>query len=172
MISLSQFQNNPSRCLIKRATETCNLFCNIADHSCKTSWIAMLRVLPPIFKSLNNLICCQIGLMWVVKRATLLFNSFCRNAARQVAFTTFLAVIQGQVLPLIDLKLHVLNHWEQLWQIICKIYVKQKYYGWCRLQSCTQIFCYDSLINTAFCLLRCGGYSRATYILGNCKIKY
>ena len=37
--------------------------------------IAMLAVLP----------CCKTGLMWVVKRATLLFNSFCSNVATQVA---------------------------------------------------------------------------------------
>ena len=36
----------------------------------------MLRVLPPMFKPVNNLICCQTGLMWVVKHATSLFNSF------------------------------------------------------------------------------------------------
>ena len=47
--------------------------------------IAMLGVLPPTFKPVNNLTCCKTGLMWVVKRATLLFNSFCSNVARQVA---------------------------------------------------------------------------------------
>ena len=30
----------------------------------------MLRVLPPTLKPVNNLICCQRGLIWVVKRAT------------------------------------------------------------------------------------------------------
>ena len=45
----------------------------------------MLRVLPPTFKPVNILICCKTGLMWVVKRATSLFNSFCSNVARQVA---------------------------------------------------------------------------------------
>ena len=45
----------------------------------------MLRVLPPTFKPINNLICCKTGLMWVVKRATLLFNLFCSNVAKQVA---------------------------------------------------------------------------------------
>ena len=43
-----------------------------------------LRVLPPTFKPVNNLICCKTGLMGVVKRATSLFNSFCSNVARQV----------------------------------------------------------------------------------------
>ena len=35
----------------------------------------MLRVLPPTLKPVNNLICCKRGLIWVVKRATSLFNS-------------------------------------------------------------------------------------------------
>ena len=34
----------------------------------------MLRVLPPTFKPVNNLICCKTGLMWVVKLATSQFN--------------------------------------------------------------------------------------------------
>ena len=56
----------------------------VLQHSCKTSWIVMLRVLPLTFKPVNNLICSKTGLMWVVKRATSL-NSFCSNVARQVA---------------------------------------------------------------------------------------
>ena len=47
-----------------------------------------LRVLLPTFKPVlkNNLICCKTGLMWVVKRATSLFTSFCSNyVAKQVA---------------------------------------------------------------------------------------
>ena len=36
----------------------------------------MLRVLTRMFKPVNNLICCKTGLMWVVKHATSLFNSF------------------------------------------------------------------------------------------------
>ena len=55
--------------------KTCNLSCNII---CKRSWIAMLHVLPPTFKHVNNLICCKTGLMWVAKRAIAPFNSFCR----------------------------------------------------------------------------------------------
>ena len=38
-----------------------------------------------LHSDVNNLICCKTGLMWVVKRATSLFNSFCSNVARQVA---------------------------------------------------------------------------------------
>ena len=49
----------------------------VLQHCCKTSWIAMLRVWPPTFRAVNNLICCKAGLMWVVKCAKLLFNSFC-----------------------------------------------------------------------------------------------
>jgi len=40
----------------------------------------MLRVLPPTFKPVNNLICCKTG-----SGATSLFNLFCSNVARQVA---------------------------------------------------------------------------------------
>ena len=39
----------------------------------------------PLSKPVNNLICCMPGLMWVVKRATSLFTSFCYSVARQVA---------------------------------------------------------------------------------------
>ena len=45
----------------------------------------MLRVLPPMFKPVNNLICCKTGFMWGVKCATSLFISFCSNVAKQVA---------------------------------------------------------------------------------------
>ena len=54
-------------------------------HCCKTRWIAILRLLPRMFKPINNLICCKACLMWVVKRATSLSNSFCSNVAKQVA---------------------------------------------------------------------------------------
>ena len=56
----------------------------VLQHCCKTSWIAMFRLLPPVFKPVNNLICCKTGLMWVGKRPTLLVNSFCSNVTRQV----------------------------------------------------------------------------------------
>ena len=42
-------------------------------------------VLQPLFKPVNNQICCKSRLMWLVKRARYLFDSFCRNVARQVA---------------------------------------------------------------------------------------
>ena len=45
----------------------------------------MLRVLPPTSKPVNNLICCKIGLMRVVKPATRLFNLFCGSVAKKVA---------------------------------------------------------------------------------------
>ena len=41
--------------------------------------------LQPMFKPVNNLICCKTDLMWVIKRATSLFNLFCSNVAKQVA---------------------------------------------------------------------------------------
>ena len=46
----------------------------VLQHCGKTSWIALLLVLPLTFKPFNNLICCKTGLMWVVKCATSLFN--------------------------------------------------------------------------------------------------
>ena len=45
----------------------------------------MLRVLPPMFNPVNNLICCKTDFMWVVKRTTSLFNSFCSNVEKQAA---------------------------------------------------------------------------------------
>ena len=42
-------------------------------------------VLQPLFKPVNNQICCKSGLLWLVKRATYLLDSFCSNVARQVA---------------------------------------------------------------------------------------
>ena len=49
----------------------------------------MLRVLPLTFKPVNNLICYKTGLMWVVKGASSLFNSFYSNVAKQVTFSGF-----------------------------------------------------------------------------------
>ena len=59
--------------------KTRNLFCHSAAK------LAMLPVLSLTLKPVSNLICCKTGLMWVVKRATSLFNSFCSNVARQGA---------------------------------------------------------------------------------------
>ena len=52
----------------------------VLQHCCKV----MLCVLSPMFKSVNNLIYCKTGLMWVVKCSASLFNSFCSNVAGQV----------------------------------------------------------------------------------------
>ena len=79
---MSIFSHNVAKGTEKRTTKNVQL---VLQHCCKTSWIAMLRILPPMFKPVNNLICCQTGLMWVVKHTTLLFNSFWSNVARQVA---------------------------------------------------------------------------------------
>ena len=46
----------------------------------------MLRVLPPSFKPVKNLICYKTGFLWVVKSALSLFNLFCSNVAGQVAW--------------------------------------------------------------------------------------
>ena len=43
----------------KRATKNMQL---LLQHCCKTSWKAMLHVLPPTFKPVNNLIWCKTGL--------------------------------------------------------------------------------------------------------------
>ena len=66
----------------KRATKNAQL---VLQYCYKTSWVVVLRVFPPTFTPVNNLICCQTGLMWVVKREALLFNSFFSNVAGQVA---------------------------------------------------------------------------------------
>ena len=68
------------------ATKMYNVFCNIVANELNTA--AMLRVLSPKFKPVNNQICCKIGLIWVVKPETSLFNSFSSNVARQVACFT------------------------------------------------------------------------------------
>ena len=58
----------------------------VLQNCCWTSWKAMLSVLPPTsVKPVNNLICCKTGLVWVLKLATSLFDSFCRVVAWQVA---------------------------------------------------------------------------------------
>ena len=66
----------------KQATKNTQI---LLQHCWKTSWKAMLHVLPPTFKPVNNLICCKTGLIWLVKRVTSLCNSFCCNFAKQVA---------------------------------------------------------------------------------------
>ena len=50
-------------------------------------------VLQPLFKPVNNQICCKSGLLWLVKRATYLLDSFCSNVARQVAGFCLLPVL-------------------------------------------------------------------------------
>ena len=66
----------------KRATKNMQL---LLQHCCKTSWKAMLHVLPHTFKPVNNLTWCKTGSTRVVKRATSLCNSFCSNVAKQVS---------------------------------------------------------------------------------------
>ena len=67
---------------VKRATKNVQL---VLQHCCETSCIAMLRVFPPMFEPVLQQIRSQGFFSWVVKRATSLYNSFCRNAAKQVA---------------------------------------------------------------------------------------
>ena len=95
----------------KRATKNEQL---VLQHCCKTSSIAMLRVLPPMFKPVNKLICCKRGLMLVEKRAISLFNSFYSKVAKQVARFLLLVLphlyhrtcINISSLSLLDNKLH------------------------------------------------------------------
>ena len=61
---------------VKPASKTCNLFLRKK---------AMLRVLTPSLKPVNNL-SCKTDLMWVAKRATWGLNPFCSNVARKVSF--------------------------------------------------------------------------------------
>ena len=51
----------------------------------QTRWMAMLRVLPPTFKPVNNLICCKTVLMWDGKTRNIAIELVCSNVARQVA---------------------------------------------------------------------------------------
>ena len=67
--------------LSKKGNKNVQLF---FQHCCKTSGKAMLRVLPPTFKPVNNLICCKAGLMWVCKTHNISIQLVCSNVARQV----------------------------------------------------------------------------------------
>ena len=70
------------RVTVKKATKNVQLF---LEHCCKTSWIAMLRVLPPTKTNLATLFIARQVRTWVVKRATSVFNWFCSNVAKRVA---------------------------------------------------------------------------------------
>ena len=60
-----------------------NLFYSIAAKWVEKQWWAFYH---PWFNPVNNLICCsRTALIWVVKGAMSLFNSFCSNAAGQDA---------------------------------------------------------------------------------------
>ena len=72
---------NKTKAAVKRATKNVQL---VLQHCCKPSWIAMLRVLPPMFDPLLQEIRMQGLFSWVVKRATSLFNSFCSHVAKQI----------------------------------------------------------------------------------------
>ena len=73
---------NKTKAAVKRATKNMQL---VLQHCCKPSWIAMLRVLPPMFDPVLQEIRMQGLFSWVVKRATSLFNSFCSYVAKQIA---------------------------------------------------------------------------------------
>ena len=77
-MNLKILQKKKKKDTEKRATKNVQL---VMQHCCKATWIGMLRGLLTSFKPVNNLICCKTGLMWVVKRATSLFNSLCHAAS-------------------------------------------------------------------------------------------
>ena len=52
---------------------------------CRTSWIAMLHILPSTFEPFLLQIRLQGLFSWVVKCTTSLFNSFCSKVTKQVA---------------------------------------------------------------------------------------
>ena len=56
----------------KRETKTCNVFCNIAAKRVEKRCGAFYHHLSNLLTTL----CCKTGLMWVVKHAIALFNSF------------------------------------------------------------------------------------------------
>ena len=58
---------NKTKAAVKRATKYVPL---VSQHCCKPSWIAMLRVLPPMFDPILQEIRMQGLFSWVVKRAT------------------------------------------------------------------------------------------------------
>ena len=81
---------NKTKAAVKRATKYVQL---VSQHCCKPSWIAMLRVLPPMFDPILQEIRMQGLFSWVVKRATSLFNSFCSHVAKQIARFLFRPVL-------------------------------------------------------------------------------
>ena len=58
-------------------------------YGCKTSWIAILRVLPPTLESVLQQIRLQNYFSRMVNRATSLFNSCCSKVANSTNFTFF-----------------------------------------------------------------------------------
>ena len=62
-------------------------------YGCKTSRIVILRVLPPTLESVLQQIRSQSYFSRMVKRATLLLNSFCSEVANSTSCTFFLPVL-------------------------------------------------------------------------------
>ena len=82
-LNTKETKQNKTKAAVKRATKTCNLFCNITAN--QVEYIAMLRALPPMFDPVLQEIRLQGLFSWVVKRATSLFSSFCSHVAKQIA---------------------------------------------------------------------------------------
>ena len=82
--------NSEKKCVINTGMESmvrfpANKFEASLQHCCKMNWTAKLHVLQPTFEPVLYQIRLQGFFSWVVKRAALLFNSFCSNAAKQVS---------------------------------------------------------------------------------------
>ena len=76
----SSHATNSTKALVRRATKKCNLFSNIVAKR-----VEKRAFYHPRSNPVNNFIYSKTGLMWVIKRATSLFKSFCSNVARRVA---------------------------------------------------------------------------------------
>ena len=66
-----------------------NLLAEVYCYGCKTSRIAILRVLPPTLESVLQQIRLQSYFSRMVKRATSLFNSFCSKVTNSTSCTFF-----------------------------------------------------------------------------------
>ena len=106
----------------------------------------MLRVLPPLLRTVNNLIGCKTGLMWVVKCATSLFILFCRNVA----------VGREGRLRLVDFAIGLVNSFLNLPDVQVKIFGEFKLHKNCVINSAYQKFL--GLVEMNFGLV-CDSYS-------------
>ena len=109
--TLDSFSSHILKSSVKRATK------NI-QHCCKTSWIAMLRVLPPNKKNLGTDYVLRHVRTMVVKRAISPCNSFYSNVAKQVA-RSLLPLKYLKSVTLLIRRLPWLRGEPILWNISC-----------------------------------------------------